>query len=72
MTKSFKRSATATFAINGTDQEVTVANVPYIWVPATNPDMDSEGSFAVMDWMRANNVAKNMGKSLICVTTSPA
>ena len=44
MAQTFKRTATATFAINGTDQEVTVSNVPYIWIPATNPDMEGEAT----------------------------
>ena len=71
MTKSYKRTATATFEINGTDQQVTITNVPYIWIPATNPDMDSEGAFAVMDYMRQNLAMKNCGLSLICSVTSP-
>ncbi len=71
MTTSFRRTASAEFKINGTDQTITVSNVPYLWVPAVNPDMDSEGAFAVMDYMRANMDMKGKGLSLICTTTSP-
>lgn len=71
MTKSFNRTASAEFAINGSDQTVTVTNVPYIWIPAANPDMDSEGVFAIMDYMRANLIVKDRGLSLIWTTNSP-
>ncbi len=72
MKATFERAASAKFAVESTGQEVTVSGVPYTWNPAKNPSMDQEGTFAVMRWMRENNVAAGLAKSLIWVSTSPA
>ena len=70
MTQAFKRTATVEFAIGGTDQTVTVGNIPYIWQPAVTGCMDQEGIFAAMDYLRP--IMKNVGLNTISVTTSPA
>lgn len=71
MSQSFKRTATVEFAINNTDQTVTVTNLPYIWVPAVNPDMDQEAVFEASDYLR-KTWGHHVGLNVICVTTSPA
>jgi hypothetical protein len=68
---AYRRTATAEFAIYGTDQTITISNVPYLWMPAANPDMDQEGLFAVKDWMRAKLTGRLENLSLIYVSTSP-
>ena len=70
MTKSFKRTATVEFAINGTDQTITVNNLPYIWIPAVNPDMESTAVFAAIDYLSMALKAR-AGLDVISVTTSP-
>tara|TARA_R110002153_G_scaffold263434_1_gene424740 strand:+ start:55 stop:267 length:213 start_codon:yes stop_codon:yes gene_type:complete len=70
MTQAFRRTATVEFAIRGTDQTVTVNNIPYIWQPAVTDCLDQEGVFAAMDYLRP--IMKNVGLDTISVTTSPA
>ena len=69
MTQTFARTATVEFAINGTDQRITVNDLPYIWIPATNPCMDSEAVFAALDYLRP--LMPDVGKTVISVCTSP-
>ena len=70
MTQSYNRKATVTFAINGTDQTLTVNDMPYTWTPETNPDMDQEAIFAALDYLRKH--AKELGMRAIYVSTSPS
>jgi len=69
MTQPYHRKATVEFAINGTDQTLTVNDLPYIWIPAANPDMDQEGVFAAMDYLRKH--IKGLSMQVIYVSTSP-
>jgi hypothetical protein len=69
MTKCFKRVATVEFAIQGTNQTVTVNNLPYIWNPSVTGCMDQEAVFAAMDYLRP--IMKNVGLNTISVMTSP-
>ncbi|URC15502.1 hypothetical protein BD1_61 [Octadecabacter Antarctic BD virus 1] len=73
MTKSFKRTATVEFAINGTGQTITVNNLPFIWEPHLNPNpMDVQGVFAAVQYLRAITPKRPLGLNVISVTTSPA
>ena len=69
MTASFKRTATVEFALHGSDQSVTVSDLPYIWIPACNPCMDQEAVFAASDYLRSIGV--DSGKTCVSVCTSP-
>jgi len=71
MTISYKRTATVEFAMSGTNQTVTVNDLPYVWTPTINPDMDSTAVFAAIDYMRMS-LELGCGLSVVCVTTSPA
>jgi len=71
MTQAFRRTATVEFAVNGTDVRITVADLPYIWMPAVTGCMDQEGVFAAMDYMRANWGSNTPGLSVVSVVTSP-
>ena len=72
MSQSFPRIASAELQINGTDQTVTISNVPYIWMPEANPSMDTEGMFAVMDYMRTNLDIKGRTLTLVSAWNQPA
>ena len=70
MTASYRRIATVTFQITGTDQTVTVNDIPYIWIPAVNPDINVEAAYAASDYLRS--LGMDAPKSVLTITTSPA
>lgn len=68
MKKTFSRIATVEFQINGTDQTVTVANVPYIW--DGKGDMDAPAVFAAIPHVRKNT--PDAGLSVLSICSKPA
>lgn len=72
MTQQFRRTATVTFMIAGTDQTITISNVPYIWIGGSGVSMDQEGANAARDWFRMNMQSKTAHLITQTIETSPA
>jgi hypothetical protein len=68
MTK-FSRIATVQFAVAGTDQTVTVSDLPYVWDDAAGP-IEQQAVFDACNHLRSIGVQR--GLSVICVETRPA
>lgn len=69
MNKTFPQTANACFAINGTDQTVTLEGVPFDWNPAIG-DRDVQAATAVATWF-GNNVDASVTLTLIWVESAP-
>lgn len=65
----FSRIATVQFAVAGTDQTVTVSDLPYIWDDAAGP-IEQQAVFDACNHLRSIGVQR--GLSVICVETRPA
>ena len=70
MTKTYSRIATVEFAINGTDQRVTVSNLPYSWNPRKHSEVEGDAAFEAIRFLR--EMGMTQGLSLISVVSSPA
>jgi len=67
--KTYPQSASACFAINGTDQNVTIEGVPFDWNPE-HGDRDSQAAFAVAKWF-GENERSDLALTLIWVESGP-
>jgi hypothetical protein len=68
MVETFRRSATVQFAINGTDQTVTINDLPYLWIPNAGMCPDQSAIFAARDWAR-ENLQFSGGLNVLMVST---
>ena len=68
--KTYPQSANACFAINGTDQNVTIEGVPFDWNPEAG-DRDSQAALAVAKWIGENGASHGKPVTLIWVETGP-
>jgi len=67
--KTYPQSASACFAIEGTDQNVTIEGVPFDWNPEHGP-CDMQGATAVAKWF-GENERSDLALTLIWVETGP-
>lgn len=65
----FNRIATVQFAIAGTDQTVTVSDLPYVWDDAAGP-IEQQAIFDACNYLRSIGVQR--GLSVVCVDTRPS
>lgn len=68
--KNHSRIATVEFAITGTDQRVTVSNLPYSWNPSKDRDIEGPAVFEAIAFLRETGMTQ--GLDLISVCSSPA
>ena len=64
----FNRIATVQFAVAGTDQTVTVSDLPYIWNDADGP-VDQQAVFDACNYLRSIGVQR--GLSVVWCETRP-
>lgn len=64
----FSRIATVEFAVAGTDQTVTVSDLPYIWNDADGP-VDQQAVFDACNYLRSIGVQR--GLSVVWCETRP-
>lgn len=64
----FNRIATVQFAVAGTDQTVTVSDLPYVWDDAAGP-IEQQAIFDACNHLRSIGVQR--GLSVVCVETRP-
>ena len=64
----FNRIADIKFAVSGTDQAVTVSNLPYVWDDAAGP-IEQQAIFDACNYLRSIGVQR--GLSVMCVETRP-
>jgi hypothetical protein len=64
----FNRIATVQFAVYGTDQTVTVSDLPYVWDDANGP-IEQQAIFDACNYLRSIGVQR--GLSVICAETRP-
>lgn len=66
----YKRTATVEFALNGTEERVTVSNLPYVWNTDLDTDIEAPAVYKAIDFLRSVGVTR--GLDLISVCTSRA
>jgi hypothetical protein len=66
----FKRTANVEFAILGSEQTVTVSNLPYVWDSDLSPHIDQQAVFDAIAYLRDLGVTTGLGT--ISVLTSSA
>ena len=68
---AFHRVATVEFAIGDGAQRITIRDLPYLWIPAADGDMDQSAIYAARDWAR-EHLTGLYGLTAVSVSTSPA
>jgi hypothetical protein len=57
----FNRTATVEFAILGSEQNVTVSNLPYVWDSDEGPHIDQQAVFDAIAYLRDLGVEGGLG-----------
>ena len=64
----FHRIASVQFSVAGTDQTVTVSDLPYVWDDAKGP-IEQQAVFDACNFLRGIGVQR--GLNVVCVDTRP-
>jgi hypothetical protein len=57
----FNRTANVEFAIFGSEQRVTVSNLPYVWDSDLGPNIDQQSVFEAIAYLRELGVTAGLG-----------